>query len=114
MFKCAFCNGEVIRKTNNGKKQKSCGCARKILMRLKLKRHDGKGTRLYNIWKGMKVRCYTKTHHSYKYYGDIGIKVCCLWKSNFVEFQKWSNQNGYTDYLTIDRINKHKDYSPDN
>ena len=29
-------------------------------------------------------------------------------------FEEWSLQNGYTDELTIDRIDEDKDYSPDN
>lgn len=115
MFKCPYCNNEVIRQTNNGLKQKSCGCIMESLIKNGLgKTHGGKGTRLYNIWKGIKVRCYNKKHHSYKNYGMKRIKICNEWIDNFAVFKKWAIESGYKDNLTIDRIDKHKNYSPDN
>lgn len=39
-------------------------------------RHGLKGTREYNLWIGIKQRCYNKNNNSYKYYGAKGIKMC--------------------------------------
>lgn len=84
----------------------SCGCSRKG--------HGGQYTRLYSIWQSMKSRCYYNKNKNYKYYGGRGIIVCDIWKDSFQEFESWALNNGYSDELTIDRINTNKDYTPDN
>lgn len=69
-------------------------------------------TRLHNIWLCMRERC-SKSHSScYHKYGAKGIRVCEEWDNSFEAFRDWSLENGYTDSLTIDRINSHGDYSP--
>ena len=73
-----------------------------------------KHNRLYNIWCHIKKRCYNPVEHNYKYYGARGIKVCDEWAHSFDAFEKWSLANGYSDVLTIDRINSNGDYEPDN
>lgn len=82
----------------------SCGCL-----------SNGKSyTRVYRLWSGMKKRCYTRTETAYKYYGGRGIKVCEEWKDDFQAFHDWSMANGYSDELTIDRIDVNGDYEPSN
>lgn len=76
--------------------------------------HGGNGTRLYNIWCGMKSRCYNQNRDRYHDYGGRGITVCDEWLHDFAAFRDWSMANGYTDTLTIDRIDNDKGYSPDN
>lgn len=39
-------------------------------------KHGGKHTRLYNIWCGMKRRCYCKNDSHYPRWGERGIKIC--------------------------------------
>jgi hypothetical protein len=70
--------------------------------------------RLYNIYKGMKRRCYNKNYEEYHNYGGRGIKICKEWLDNFQNFYRWSIQNGYQDNLTIDRINVDGNYEPKN
>ena len=70
--------------------------------------------RLYRIWHGMKQRCNNPNLESYKNYGGRGIKVCDEWFYNFNTFYKWSMSHGYNNYLTIDRIDNDKVYSPEN
>ncbi|GHV79777.1 hypothetical protein AGMMS49944_15680 [Spirochaetia bacterium] len=77
------------------------------------------GTRedkLYHTWCNMKARCYEENRSDYKYYGGRGIKVCDEWKNDFFAFRKWSEANGYVDFLNleIDRINNDGDYCPKN
>lgn len=75
--------------------------------------HGQTGTRLYSIWNGMKNRCYNQKQLAYKNYGAKGIEVCQSWHK-FENFHKWAIENGYSDTLTLDRINNKKDYKPSN
>lgn len=77
-------------------------------------KHGQCGTRLYNIFRGMKKRCYNKNCKDFYKYGGRGITVCDEWKDSFQAFYDWSIANGYFDNLTIDRIDNNKGYSPDN
>ena len=76
--------------------------------------HRMSNTRLHQIWRGMKRRCNSTTYDGYKYYGGRGIKVCEEWRNSFQAFYDWSISNGYTDELTIDRINVNGNYEPSN
>lgn len=74
--------------------------------------------RLYQIWKGMRARCYGKNHKTYYLYGGRGIKVCDEWNS-FSSFLKWAISTGYDakapyGECTLDRIDPKKDYCPEN
>lgn len=77
-------------------------------------KHGLKGTRLYRIWNGIKNRCFNPNYHRYSDYGGRGIKVCDEWKNDFQSFYDWSMSNGYSDNLTIDRINNDGNYEPSN
>lgn len=98
------CYGEV--KTL---KIKSCGCLnhKKIEDPLYKKR-------VYKIYHGIKTRCFNSNHHSYKNYGGRGITLCKEWLESFEEFYRWSIDHGYSDKLSIDRIDVDGDYEPDN
>lgn len=71
-------------------------------------------TRLYNILAGTKSRCYNQNYEAHKNYGTRGIKVCDQWKSDFQAFYEWAMNNGYSDDLTLDRIDNNGDYEPNN
>ena len=75
--------------------------------------HGKKGTKIYNIWRGMRDRTRHESHRQYKDYGGRGIKVCDEWNS-FETFYKWAVENGYRDGLTIDRIDNDGNYCPNN
>lgn len=77
-------------------------------------KHGMTGTRIYQTWRNMKTRCYKEYDRKYKFYGGKGIKVCDEWLTNFKSFYEWAMQNGYTDEMTIDRIDSKKDYCPEN
>lgn len=105
LFLCPFCVKEIERCVTNGKRCKSCGCA-------KIK-HRGIKTRLYRIWLAMKERCLNPNTPSYKNYGGRGIKVCDEWLE-YINFRDWAMNNGYRDDLQIDRIENNGDYEPNN
>lgn len=73
-------------------------------------------TRLYRIYIAMHRRCEDELNTNYKHYGGRGISVCKEWsgKDGFFYFYKWAMENGYSDELSIDRINNDKGYSPSN
>ena len=75
--------------------------------------HGGSKTRLYRIWKQMRIRCFCKTNPTYRFYGARGITICDEW-SDFAVFRSWALSHGYTDVLTIDRIDSDGNYCPDN
>lgn len=89
---------------------KSCGCLRHKTQNT----HHLSNTRLYRIWNALIQRCNNKNHSAYRYYGEKGIAVCEAWKDDFIAFYEWSMMNGYSDELTIDRIDISEGYYPEN
>ena len=61
----------------------------------------------------MKERCYYTKHKHYSDYGGRGISICDEWM-DYTCFAKWAFRNGYSDNLTIDRIDVNGDYEPSN
>lgn len=89
---------------------KSCGCLKKE----RNLKHGQSQTRLYRIWSKMKQRCYNPNETCYERYGGRGVKVCDEWLNDFECFFDWAYSNGYTDKLTIDRIDVNGNYEPSN
>lgn len=121
-WKCVCdCGLTVVTVGNNLRtgNTKSCGCIHRERVRqlgLNNTTHGeshGNRTRLYTIWCGMRQRCSNPNRTAYRLYGGKGIKVCDEW-NDFAVFKEWAIANGYTDTLTIDRIDPHKGYNPDN
>lgn len=93
---------------------KSCGCWKRDLASQRLRTHGQTDTRINRIWRRMKARCNNPHVKDFPYYGGRGIKVCEEWSKSFETFRDWANANGYSDALTLDRIDTNKNYSPDN
>lgn len=70
--------------------------------------------RIYREWCAMKRRCTCPSDTDYKFYGAKGTSVCQEWLNSFPAFYDWAMQNGYTDQLTLDRINCEGNYNPQN
>jgi len=62
----------------------------------------------------MKTRCYNPNCTGFHKWGGKGIQVCDEWLNDFQAFYNWAISNGYSDELTLDRIDADKDYEPDN
>lgn len=97
----------------NGGIVKSCGCLRKDILIKRNFKHGKANTRLFRIWKNIKLRCTNKNYKAFKYYGARGISICEEWR-DFQSFYNWAMAHGYEENLTIDRIDNDGDYSPEN
>lgn len=104
---------EILGDSLKSGKTQSCGCLRKQRISEANTRHKGRGTRLHNIWLGMRSRCHSKGHSGFKNYGGRGITVCDEW-DDYCVFKDWAISNGYADNLTIDRIDVNGNYEPSN
>lgn len=115
MCKCD-CGNEVIvlGATLRSGHTKSCGCYKSDATAKRNFKHGECDTRLYSIWAGIKkrVNCKESDFH-YKYYAGKGIKLCDEWY-DFLIFKEWALNNGYSENLTIDRIDPNGDYCPEN
>lgn len=94
--------------------ERNCGClTTKSRMEVLQKNNPNKthgmsGTRLYKIWLKMKERCYNVNYPERELYGGRGIEVCEEWRSDFLTFMEWADENGYEEHLSIDRIDPNK------
>lgn len=116
MWKCRCeCGNEVIVGSASLKSgnTKACGCHQKDGWGTN-KTHGMTKTRIYRIWRGILNRCYYHSNKYYCNYGGRGIGVCDEWKNDFQAFYDWAMSNGYSNDLTIDRIDNDKNYCPEN
>lgn len=95
---------------------KSCGCmSRKLLSdAFTVIEHTPDVDRLRRIYNGMKTRCFNKRNRNYKNYGGRGITICQEWLDDREAFISWSLANGYSNDLSIDRIDVNGNYEPGN
>lgn len=70
--------------------------------------HGDTGTKLYRAWQNMRARCNRKSSREYNNYGGRGITVCEEWQNQYEPFKEWSLKNGYSDDLTLDRVDNDK------
>ena len=91
----------------------SCGCLRKEVTGDNHRTHGETRTRLYRIWKAMRKRCNNPNDSCYYLYGGRGITVCKEW-SQYEPFKLWALNNGYSEELSIDRIDPNGNYEPAN
>jgi hypothetical protein len=110
------CGKEVVVRSTTLRKGEatSCGCFRAETLTKKMTTHGQSTTRLAHIWYQMKARCNCTTNPAFKEYGGRGIAVCEEWMASFEAFRDWALANGYSDDLSIDRIDNDKGYEPDN
>ena len=115
LCQCECGNTTVVSSPNlKNKHAMSCGCLQQESRLTHSIKHGLSKTRLYKIYLGMKKRCYNKKYFQFQHYGGRGIKICDEWLDNFMNFYNWAMTNGYTDELTIDRIDVNGNYEPSN
>lgn len=124
LCQCDCGNTHVVRGSHlGGNKVNSCGCLKSERSREAHTihghtKHDGKRPRLYNVWRGMKRRCYDHNYSSYYRYGGRGITVCDEWL-DYQRFYEWAMSSGYDPLAqrgvcTLDRIDNDGNYCPEN
>ncbi len=94
-----------------------CGCLRRATP------HRNRGTkalpgkssssRLYRIHQGILQRTSNPNNDAWENYGGRGIKLCAEWHT-FPAFYEWALSHGYSDSLSIDRIDVNGNYDPGN
>lgn len=87
-------------------KTKSCGCL--------FERNSHYKEPLYQRWLYMKSRCNCINNTAYSNYGGRGISVIKEWDEDYFTFRSWALKNGYSDELTLDRIDVNGNYEPQN
>ena len=110
--KCLLCGAEhdiAGYSLTSGASTKCRSCVPRVTLSKPLRK-----SRLYHIYSAMKQRCGNPNNSAYSRYGARGITVCDEWKNNPDAFIEWALSHGYTDDLSIDRIDNHKGYSPEN
>jgi hypothetical protein len=112
------CGNKVVVQAGNlrGGSTQSCGCLQreKTIERNKNGATHGKShDRIYRTWQSMLNRCYRVNDKKYPLYGGKGVIVCKEWHDP-CQFISWAYANGYTDKLTIDRIDGDGNYCPEN
>lgn len=119
LWKCKCSCGEIAEVTSGvllGGYSRSCrDCAYKKKGENQ-KTHGMSRNRIYKIYQGVLNRCNNKNNYSFEHYGGRGIMVCDKWSGEhgFENFYKWAIENGYSEELTIDRIDVNGNYEPDN
>lgn len=120
-LECPSC--KVVRTVNMADRARSkSDMCRKCVQRIRYgldptQGAGAKGTRLHNIWRGMRQRCgLVKGGHAHdiERYRERGIAVCDEWSRSCEAFIAWANASGYAPDLYIDRIDVDKGYDPDN
>ena len=84
-------------------------------------KHKKSTSRLYEIYNGMKKRCYNPKFKFYKHYGGRGITICDSWLEDVINFYN-DMEEFYLAHVekygekdtTLDRIDVNKGYSKEN
>lgn len=92
----------------------SCGCKRAKRTSVRSLKHGMSSSAIYGVWNMMRQRCLNPNNHKFSDYGGRGIKVCEEWRKSFEAFNSWAVTHGYSDGLTIDRIDVNGNYEPSN
>lgn len=100
----------------NGHTQ-SCGCLQKDRVMEVNTKEDKLIPGIQSSYNCMISRCYRPNSTSYRNYGASGIRVCDEWIEPYFgirRFQEWAINHGWSEGLTIDRIDPDGNYTPEN
>ena len=108
-WKCQCLCGKIVHVKSDSLTSghtKSCGCRKR-------KHGYANKERLYQTWKNMRRRCNDPNNSRWEHYGGKGVAICPEW-DDYKVFRQWAMGSGYTDNLSIDRIDVDGDYCPEN
>lgn len=73
--------------------------------------HGKCGSRIHNVWRGIKSRCENPNSPCFHRYGGRGISLCAAWQS-FDQF--YADMGDVPDGMSIERIDNEGNYEPGN
>lgn len=110
------CGNDYVARTNPLTHGKTTCCHACAMRKISISntKHSREPKSLWYKYQNMKTRCHNPNYTLYHRYGGRGIKVCKEWDESFEAFRDWALANGYSDELTIDRIDNDGNYCPEN
>ena len=108
--KCIKCSKLKTLRASDLYNNKSNSCQCQIV------KHGMNKSKIYSIYNNIKDRCLNPNNHAYHNYGGRGISICSEWfgENGFINFYNWAINNGYSDGLSIDRVDIEGNYEPNN
>ncbi|WP_194726648.1 hypothetical protein [Noviherbaspirillum malthae] len=91
----------------------SCKCKRVDFAKKAFTDHGKSESLEFDVWQGMKQRCYNPNNSRYAICGGLGIRVCERWLESFPNFLADMGERPSPDHR-FGRIDINKDYSPEN
>lgn len=111
---CDSCGVFFVRRMDYSRFDLCLSCSNKERgVRSRTHGDNNNNSKLHVVWNNMLNRCRNPNNKRFKHYGGRGIAVCEEWL-DYKKFRSWSLCNGWSDDLTIDRIDVDLGYSPDN
>lgn len=112
--KCDICGIEFKRRSDYKSFENCKDCSNNVgASKRRTHGHNNGNSKLHVTWNNMISRCHNKNNRKYPEYGGRGIFVCDQWRY-YESFMSWSMNNGYSDGMTIDRIDNDTGYNPQN
>lgn len=108
---CGNTKAATINTVKTGKSL-SCGCLKSITSKKMFTTHGMSKTSEYEIWAGVKRRCYKRNCKAYKNYGERGIKMSDQWRDSFESFFK--DMGVRPKNSELDRVDNNGNYSKEN
>lgn len=102
------CGNEAKVASGNLATGSSSGCSS-----CKRKTHNLSKLPEYDIWSGIKSRCYCQTATGFQNYGGRGISMCQRWRESFPAFLEDVGRRPSPKH-SLDRIDNNGDYEPGN
>ncbi len=109
------CGQETLTSSFNLRKgfARSCGCYKSEATAKAKTKHGMSHTSLFGTFHAMHNRCENPKATDYRWYGGKGVRICKEWEKP-EPFFEWAISHGWSEGLTIDRIDSNKDYCPEN